>query len=388
MVTFAFHQQLRVSIADGEADPHTITWILSALRHLDPFRATDGFEWMTEILNSKYPEESRHQMSSSVMRLLGKEIDSHPPEYFPPEWVPPLLDFLLLSEKFYTEQSALDAGLAALRILSRHQVDAVFGPQLLPILTSTLLQIHPLRSRGLALKVFHRFASRWLSPQMKTVSDENLSKLLRAVGDPFKYLDLSPQYGQPMNTTDYDPLYKSLTVAVILIDLASSDLWRDHLNRSNFDSCENVLSTEGGRRAALNCMIYKATHTRPAFLCTPANIIAAIRRLEELRCSKTAEVVILWAWTSGAIDAADHDGWKLIGDDTLRFYRTHGMERLTTLKRHIDDYSTVGVDRQEFLLRGVDSVSSGVWQHPSAIAEQVKEERLIGEKAVGIEEGD
>ena len=320
---------------------------------------------MTEILNSEYPEENRHQMPRSVVQLLGKEIDTHPPKDFLPEWVPPLLDFLSLSEKFYTEQSALDAGLAALRILLSRQVDADLGATLLPILAPILLQDHLLQSRGLALEIFHRFMSGWFSPQMETVSDENLSKLLRAVGDPFQYPDLPLQYRQSRSITDYEPMM----TAVVLIEFASSDLWRNHLDRSNFDSCERALSAEEGGRSVLRCMLDKATRTWPAFLRTPAKIVAAVGHLEELQCSNTAEVVILWAWTSGAVDAADHDGWKLIGHDTLRFYRTHGMERLTTLKRHIDDHSTVGVDHLEFLLRGVDSVSSGVCWHPSAITE-------------------
>ena len=61
----------------------------------------------------------------------------------------------------------------------------------------------------------------------------------------------------------------------------------------------------------------------------------AIRRLEELQCSDTVEVVIVWAWTTGVANPVDRDGWQLIGHDTLRFYQTLGVERLTALKRHI-----------------------------------------------------
>lgn len=78
-----------------------LTSILSSLSHLDPFRATKnggfGFTWITEILNSGYPERERHRMIAIVVRLLGKEVDSHPPRFFLPDWVPPLLN-LSLSE--------------------------------------------------------------------------------------------------------------------------------------------------------------------------------------------------------------------------------------------------------------------------------------------------
>ena len=93
---------------------------------------------------------------------------------------------------------------------------------------------------------------------------------------------------------------KPMMVAVVLIELESSDLWRDLLNRSNFDSCEEVLSTEEGRRAVLRCMLDKATHTWPAFLHTPAKTTAAIGGLEVLQCLNTTEVVILWFYRTPA----------------------------------------------------------------------------------------
>ena len=57
-----------------------------------------------------------------------------------------------------------------------------------------------------------------------------------------------------------------------------------------------------------------------------------VKYLEELQCPNTAEVVIMWAWTIGVVNPVDHDGWQLIGRDTLRFYQTRGMERLNRLE--------------------------------------------------------
>ena len=127
-------------------------------------------------------------------------------------------------------------------------------------------------------------------------------------------------------------------VAVILIELASSDLWRDHLRSSNFASCEEILSTEEGRRTTLKYMFRITDRFQPE-LCTPAKIITAIRRLEELQCPNTAELVILWAWTAGAMKVMGRGGWRSIERNTLKFYQTHGMRRLTTLSRHITDKS-------------------------------------------------
>ena len=147
-VTLIFHQQLRASIADGKTDSHVLTSILSTLDHLDPFRATNsgelGFYLMAEIINSKYPEGIRYQMAGRVVQLLGKEVYTHPPKYFFPDWIPPLLNFLLLSEKFYTEGSPPEIGSTVLQILLCRRIDANLGPALLPILASILSQDHPL----------------------------------------------------------------------------------------------------------------------------------------------------------------------------------------------------------------------------------------------------
>ena len=59
------------------------------------------------------------------------------------------------------------------------------------------------------------------------------------------------------------------------------------------------------------------------------NIDMAIRRLEELQCFNTAEVVLVWAWTAGIVTRAGCD------DETLRFYRNHGTTRLIALRQHI-----------------------------------------------------
>jgi len=129
--------------------------------------------------------------------------------------------------------------------------------------------------------------------------------------------------------------YKPLNSTIILIEFASSDLWRNHLRRSNFISCEEDMSTEEQKRALLDRMFYTAHYIWRTFLHTPTKVIAAITRLEELQCSNMAEVVIMWAWTAGLINPMDHDGRKLVEDHTFRFYHTHGIERLATLKRCI-----------------------------------------------------
>jgi hypothetical protein len=126
-----------------------------------------------------------------------------------------------------------------------------------------------------------------------------------------------------------------MEVVVILIEFASSELWRSHLHPSNFASCEDIVSTDEGRNSALEEMFSVALAERPEFLCTPTKIITAIRRLEELGCLNTAQVVIAWAWVTGMADVMDQDGWKLVEGETLRFYQTHGIRSLAALKRCI-----------------------------------------------------
>ena len=287
-----------------------------------------GFLWIREILNSGYPEEEQYWMASEVVRLLWKyhALRKRPLDVRP-AWVPPLLKFLSLCENFPTTASPPHAGLVTLYILSGGPQDVDFGPVIPPTLASMLSSDHPLRSRKLALAAFRNFLFGWFS-QMETVSGHHLSKLFQAVGDPLHFPPELPQLEMPV-------YYEPMRVAVALTEFASSELWWNHLHPSNFASCENILSTGEGRRSALREMFWIALWEWPEFLSTPAKIVAAVRRLEELQCLNTAQAVITWAWATGMMDVTDRDSWELIESETLRFYRAHGMWSLAALKQSI-----------------------------------------------------
>ena len=331
-----FHQQLRGAIGEGEVNSYHLNTFLSALSALDPFRTGNnlecGFSWIADLLNSRYTDLERYQMASKVIEYLGKLAYN---VYFGsanPDWVSSLVSFLSLGEQFYSTSTPYP-GLLTFRILS--WIRECYGPSptILPVLTSTLSPAHPLRARSLALDIFNRSMNLWFSSQMENVPNDHLGGLLRAVGDPFHFPDLPLQDGQPVVTADYNPIH----AAVILIGFASSDLWRNHLRRLNFASCEEELTTDEGRRDALRWVFDIAAYEWPEFLSTPAEIIAAIRCLEGLQCPNTAEVMILWAWTVGVAGVVGHDAWGSIERNTLDFYQTHGIRRLTTLSRHITD---------------------------------------------------
>ena len=331
-----FHQQLQL----GKADHLLLTSALSTLTHLDPFQATGsgelGFLWITEILNSGYPEQWRERMAGEVVKSLGKHFFRKDPmdsTDLQPAWIPPLLGFLSLGEKLDTSKSS---GFLALRILATSPGSADFGPMILPILHSTLLPTHPLQARHLALNIFLEFMPGWFSSQMEDIPTMDLERLVQAVGDPFQFPGLPPQDGKPVDPPNYDPM----RATAVLIKFASSDLWRNHLRRSNFTSFEEMVSTWDGKKTALKCMINMETDTPSEFLRTAAKISTAIRRLEELQCSNAVEVVIMWAWTVGVVNPVDHDGWEFIESDTLRFYQIRGVEGMVALKRHISDADT------------------------------------------------
>ena len=295
-----------------------------------------GFLWITEILNSEYQGNPCEWLTGEVVKLLGRHFFRENSQYLidvQPACIPPLLGFLSLSEQLDATRSTR---FIALRILATSPRYADFGPMILPILTSTLLPTHPLQARRLVLNIFLRFMSGWFSSQMGDVPSKDLEGLVQAVGDPFQSLVLPLQDEEPVYPPDYDPA----TATAVLIEFASSDLWQNHLRRSNFTSFEEMVSTRDGKRTALEGMLGTALDPLPEFLCTGPKIAMAIRRLEELRCLNMAEVVIMWAWTVGLVDPEDHDGWKLIGRNTLRFYQTHEMEHLIALKRHVIDMLT------------------------------------------------
>ena len=347
-VILLFHRQLQRVIKET-ADGYALTSVLSVLVHLDPFETMDngelGFSWITEILNSGYGEE-RERMAGQVVQSLGRHFFRTEPVsliYVKPTWIPPLLGFLSLSNKFgpeiptgytpfYTPNTTRPPEFTALSILAASLGSADFGPMLLPILHSTLPSTSRLHARCLALNIFQGFMSGWFSPKMEEIPSKDLNKLVQAVGDPFEFLTPPLLDGKPVLPPDYDPMMAT----TILIEFASSHLWRKHLRRSSFASCEEILSTWSGKRIALRCMLYMALSRHlPQLLSTATKIAVAIKRLEELQCWNTVEVVIMWAWTVGVVNPVDHDSWQLIGRETLRFYQIHGAERLTALKQHI-----------------------------------------------------
>jgi len=336
MAIHLFHQQLQL----GKTDFLFLTSVLSTLTHLDPFQAMGsgelGFLWIAEILNSGYPEQWRERMAGEVVKSLGKHFFRKDPVDsidLQPAWIPPLLGFLSLGEELGTSKSS---GFLALRILATSRGSADFGPTILRILHSTLLPTHPLQARHLALNIFLEFTPGWFSSQMEDIPTMDLERLVQAVGDPFQFPGLPPQDGKPVDPPNYDPM----RATAVLIKFASSDLWRNHLRRSNFTSFEEMVSTWDGKKTALKCMIKMETETPSEFLRTAAKISMAIRRLEELQCSNAVEVVIMWAWTVGVVKPVDHGSWEFIKSDTLRFYQIHGVEGMVALKRHISDAAT------------------------------------------------
>ena len=332
-----FDEQLLPAIMEETIDEQTLMSLLRTLIDLNPFQLPGntglGFSWIAEILDTGYQEDARCRMTCEVVRALGKFffLDFSPSIGVRPTQIPPILGFLSSCEKLGSPRWSLDPALTALRILSISPSSPNFDTEILPILTSTLLPTHPLRSRVLALDIFVEFTSSWFSPQMENVPGKALENLLQAVGDPLQFLDPPPQDGEPGTPPSYQPM----VAAVVLIEFASSVLWWNHLRHSNFASCEEVASTLEGKRSIFWCMV-DMLDVWPELLCTATKINTAIRCLEGVHCFNTAEVVIMWAWAIGAGNPVGRNEERLICRETLRFYQTHGARRLATLMQHIN----------------------------------------------------
>ncbi|KAF9781604.1 hypothetical protein BJ322DRAFT_232772 [Thelephora terrestris] len=317
-------QQLQTTIGQGVvSEEWQIIEVLNTLARLSPFTVIEdpdmGFTLIEEILGSSFSEESRYRMAGIVVPLLGNLRRRLGFLMWNPEKSAILLDFLLLSEKFYAETSP---------------PFPESNTKIIPILSSTLLPTNHLRSRSLALMVFNTLSPELLSSQMEEITADNLENLLRAVGDPFLFNRDTLPDGLPTRS-DYEPI----STAVVLIQFASSSWWRNHLRHSNFTTFEEVLSTEEGKRAAFEQM--NEAGRWQEFLPTAAKAVAAIERLEELQCLNTAAAVIMWAWTDSFFDSEDRDAWESIERTTLSFYRTRRIGRLKALERHITSNTTV-----------------------------------------------
>ena len=334
------HRHLQMAIREGAGRATIFLSVLYALSHFDPKQVAVIRElwpsWMTDILGSRYGVLGRSTMAGEVVGLFWEQIPPvilSPAYRVDPIWFPLLFGFLQLGEEIHWNSPAVvHRGVFALQICSRGRGSDDLGPTILPILASALQPTHRLQSRKTALKTFRRFGFGWFSSQMEGVSSVDRAGLLHAVGDPFQSIpDSILQDERRVFEDEFNPM----SVAAILMEFASSDLWRDHLRSSNFVSCEELISTAEGRRSAF---IYLRDTTEPwPFLRTPAKIVSAIDRLESLLCPNTAEAVLAFLWASRGVDGplVDLDGWRLIRQKTLAFYQTHGIGRLKVLSQHI-----------------------------------------------------
>ena len=273
-----FHKRFTGSISGKSVSKHALALVLSALVHLDPFRAMGtgefGFLWITRILGSQYQEDERHQLTIQVAQLLAKYFCSGNLGYsleIEPTWIPPLMDLFSIYESSPLHIPSTSLGSARIRTL------------VLPTLTSALSPTNT-QLRALALKIFHTSMSVWSSPHMENIPSGDLDKLLRAVGDPFLHGALPVHVNRD-----------SMKTVITLIELASSDLWRNHLRSSNFASFEELVSTDNGKRTVLAHISDMVAHTRPEFLCTFSKVTTAVWCLDKLQCGSTVDVVNSWA---------------------------------------------------------------------------------------------
>ena len=334
------HRHFQMAIRVGAGNPYGFVPVLSALCHFDPPQVMVirklWLSWMTDILGSRHQALQRCRVAGEVVKLVWEQTKhrmltcsfARYPE--DATSIPALLDFLRLGEQTRWEDYA--PGVITLRILPYGERSNDFCLTILPILASTLQPTHPLRSRKISLEAFCQLGFRWLSSQMESVSSVDRAGLLHAVGDPFQS---TPDITLRDDQYVFEDKYKPMNGAALLIEFASSDLWRDHLHHSNFVSCEEALSTEQGRESAFTHLKHLAE--RWPFLSTPAKIISAIECLEALRCPNTVEVVLAFIWASRGMDQPyiDLDGWRLIQRKTLAFYKFRGIGRLKVLSQHI-----------------------------------------------------
>jgi len=329
------HRQLTAIIRAGSVRSGFISSTFSTLSDLGVPQVVNFQEvcisWIHEIVNSTYPEDERYSMANSAVSLLGRWFDPPSSTGSSPRVrataIRPLLDFLRLSERLGPIGSPPYPGIIVLQAVLTTAEDEYFDPEVLPVLTFMLPPTNPLRSRALGLRLFQQPGFEWRSLQAEAFSCIDRARFLDAIGDPFQFTpDPPPQDEQSTTATSYDPMW----IAILLVEFASSDLWRSHLRPSNFASCENIISTEGGRDNAFRCMIQRGVSVRTGPLNSLGKLGLAIRRLEELECWNIADAMILWACTN-----EDMGTRGLTGRETLDSHHPCGPERRKALWRHI-----------------------------------------------------
>lgn len=327
------HRQLITIIRTGTVRSSFISSTFSTLGDIDIPQVANFQEvcitWIREIISSTYPEDERYSMASSAVVLLGKWFGPQSPaEPSPrPTAILSLLDFLRLSERARPTGSPPYPEVIALQAIFTTAEEEYLDQAVLPVLVSTLLPTNPLQSRTWALRLFQQPGFGWCESRTGVFSNMDRARLLDAIGDPFQFIpDLPPQDERSTARASYDPMQ----TAIILIEFASSKLWRDHLHSSNFTSCEKIISMEEGRDHAFKCMIQRRAGVRTGPLNSLGKLLLAVRRLEELECWNTADMVILWVCTN-----EDMNTYGLTGPEPLDCYHPCGMKRRGALSRYI-----------------------------------------------------
>ena len=324
-------KQLITIIKAGNAEnvpSGIISSTLSTLSDLNVSRVANiqdaCISWIDEIFNSTYLEGEQYSMASSAVALLGARFDPPPPpsiEFTSDDRataVRPLLDYLLLSEGHRPTESPQDLEAIALQAIYATAEHKYFDPKALDVLAHTL-PTHRLRS--LALGLFQQPGFEWWSLPADVIADVDRASLLEAVGDPFQFdtPDPTPQGRGPIAATSYEPM-RTIT---LFIEFTSSDLWKGHLRHSNFASCEEKVSTQEGRGTAFGYMDERKSIRAGPFNST-ASLILAAKRLEELGCWDTAEVVMAWAWIN---HDANHGAHEHTRREALIHRHLRGMQR-------------------------------------------------------------
>jgi len=357
-----FHQCMIRAIGRNHADLtlHEINPFLSILDLLD--LAPGDFSWayitwMEGIIRSNHPIEARCHSATLIMQLLVRSAG--PLAFFLSftTYAPTLLRFLELCEDHYRSDpvftlkpehpipSTQNSEIIALQLL-RYSIGnkydmADLAPMLISVLTRILRSDDRLQSRALGLELFAEMWRFWpfLSPS-DTMTPQVWSRLVDAIGDP-----LEPQVEPPILTNEpqildrYDRGNDEYNPVGVLLGLAISDAWRDHLRPSNFASCVGIMSREPDRRQILDSiscvakMVTGSAEAQDKF----AMLVKALDRLKTLGNYGAVQLMLLHIWSSPGMYSLEEETWRWLKMETHELSYTHGTECFDTFAMHIKE---------------------------------------------------
>ena len=309
------------------------------------------FTWLEAVLDSNYSDADKDELSGLILMILRDKSErmwsgDWREQEFPPLYATVLARFLHLHEDIKPGDRAWEFSFPtvtfdarpttiALRLLVGLTKDGLTIPVFL-VLTPALQRDR--WRRVLALKLLNRHRNWLFSPMIEDLLPTHRTELLGAIGDPFDPTTVS-HLVRPDGPQVHDPrdAYLPSKVMGLLLALASSDMWRDHLHPMNFASCDAIMAEEQYMYHTITYFSSWGSLLKGPGDSNFSGLMLGVNRLKQLRCHSAVKLILLSLWSTPITPLYDKETWRWVERQTLELFSARGETHLGTFVSQIKE---------------------------------------------------